>query len=144
MGGGGGHSKVPQGFSQQWQYQSTIDPEPLFRTIFGDAFIKGSSHFEVFTESNYGFGEAQTILLRITFTQAARGTTKVVNINVVDNCPRCRGSRYESGIQATKCQFCNGTGMQSITIGFFVIRSTCRYCQDSRMYIKHKCTKCKG
>uniref|UniRef100_A0A6P7GLN8 Protein tumorous imaginal discs, mitochondrial-like n=1 Tax=Diabrotica virgifera virgifera TaxID=50390 RepID=A0A6P7GLN8_DIAVI len=97
MGGGGGHSKGPQGFSQQWQYQSTIDPEELFRKIFGDAFTRGSSHFEDFAESNYGFGEAQEILLRITFTQAARGTTKDVNINVVDNCPKCRGARCEPG-----------------------------------------------
>ncbi|XP_072386079.1 protein tumorous imaginal discs, mitochondrial-like isoform X1 [Diabrotica undecimpunctata] len=144
MGGGGGHSKGPQGFSQQWQYQSTIDPEELFRKIFGDAFTRGSSHFEDFAESNYGFGEAQEILLRITFTQAARGTTKDVNINVVDNCPKCRGSRCEPGTQATKCQFCNGTGMESITTGPFVMRSTCRYCQGSRMYIKHKCTECEG
>ncbi|XP_057657969.1 protein tumorous imaginal discs, mitochondrial-like isoform X1 [Diorhabda carinulata] len=144
MGGAGGRASGPQGFSQQWQYQSTVDPEELFRKIFGDAFGKGSSPFDDFAESNYGFGEAQEIVLRISFAQAARGTNKDVNINVVDNCPKCRGSRCEPGTQATKCQFCNGTGMESITTGPFVMRSTCRYCQGSRMYIKHKCTECEG
>ncbi|VEN59287.1 unnamed protein product [Callosobruchus maculatus] len=34
--------------------------------------------------------------------------------------------------------------MESITTGPFVMRSTCRYCQGSRMYIKHKCVECEG
>ncbi|KAG5880761.1 hypothetical protein JTB14_010943 [Gonioctena quinquepunctata] len=147
MGGGGpGRASGAQGFSQQWQYQSTIDPEELFRKIFGDAaFGRGSSSpFDDFAESNYGFGEAQEVVLRITFSQAARGTNKDVNINVVDSCPKCKGGRCEPGTQATRCQFCNGTGMESITTGPFVMRSTCRYCQGSRMYIKHKCTECEG
>ncbi|VEN59293.1 unnamed protein product [Callosobruchus maculatus] len=62
MGGAsaGGGGSGPQGFSQHWQYQSTIDPEELFRKIFGDAgFGKGSSPFDDFAESNYGFGQAQ-------------------------------------------------------------------------------------
>ncbi|KAJ8953331.1 hypothetical protein NQ318_012126 [Aromia moschata] len=143
-GGGGGHASGPQGFSQSWQYQSTIDPEELFRKIFGDAGFGKGSPFDDFAESNYGFGEAQEIVLRVSFSQAARGTNKDVNINVVDNCPKCRGSRCEPGTAATKCQFCNGTGMESITTGPFVMRSTCRYCQGTRMYIKHKCTECEG
>ncbi|CAH1161740.1 unnamed protein product [Phyllotreta striolata] len=147
MGGGtGGKSYGPQGFSQQWEYQSTINPEELFRKIFGDAFGKSSNSnpFEDFAESNYGFGEAQEVVLRVSFTQAARGTNKDVNINVVDICQKCRGSRCELGTQASKCQFCNGTGMETISTGPFVMRSTCRYCQGSRMYIKHKCTECHG
>ncbi|VEN59285.1 unnamed protein product [Callosobruchus maculatus] len=147
MGGAsaGGGGSGPQGFSQHWQYQSTIDPEELFRKIFGDAgFGKGSSPFDDFAESNYGFGQAQEIVLKISFSQAARGTNKDVNINIVDTCPKCRGTRCEPGTQATKCQFCNGTGMESITTGPFVMRSTCRYCQGSRMYIKHKCVECEG
>lgn len=59
--GGGGHSHGPQGFSQQWQYQSTIDPEELFRKIFGDAGFGKSSPFDDFAESSYGFGEAQEV-----------------------------------------------------------------------------------
>ncbi|CAH2012547.1 unnamed protein product [Acanthoscelides obtectus] len=144
-GGAGAGASGPQGFSQHWQYQSTIDPEELFRKIFGDAgFGKGSSPFEDFADSRYGFGQAQEIVLKISFSQAARGTNKDVNINVVDSCPKCRGARCEPGTKATKCQFCNGTGMESITTGPFVMRSTCRYCQGTRMYIKHKCTECEG
>nr|CAH7733903.1 unnamed protein product [Callosobruchus chinensis] len=127
----------PQGFSQHWQYQSTIDPEELFRKIFGDAgFGKGHLHLMILL--------SQTMALDRLKNQAARGTNKDVNINIVDTCPKCRGTRCEPGTQASKCQFCNGTGMESITTGPFVMRSTCRYCQGSRMYIKHKCVECEG
>ncbi|XP_030763599.1 protein tumorous imaginal discs, mitochondrial-like isoform X2 [Sitophilus oryzae] len=147
MGGRGestGQAHGPQGFSQHWQYQSTIDPEELFRKIFGTGgFGKGSS-FEDFADSSFGFGEAQEVVLRVSFSQAARGTNKDVTINVVDTCPKCKGSRCELGTKATKCTFCNGTGMESITTGPFIMRSTCRYCQGTRMYIKHKCVECEG
>lgn len=50
------------GFNQQWSYQSTIDPEELFRKIFGDGFgSRGASNFDDFAESSFGFGEAQEV-----------------------------------------------------------------------------------
>ncbi|XP_066245601.1 protein tumorous imaginal discs, mitochondrial-like isoform X1 [Euwallacea similis] len=141
--GSTGKAHGPQGFSQHWEYQSTIDPEELFRKIFGNAGFS-KSPFDDYAESSYGFGEAQEVVLRVTFSQAARGTNKDVTINVVDYCPKCKGSRCELGTSATKCAYCNGTGMESITTGPFIMRSTCRYCQGTRMYIQHKCTECEG
>jgi hypothetical protein len=45
------------GFSRgSYQYQSQIDPEELFRTIFGDAFKKGrdfESMFDNYDNSGY-------------------------------------------------------------------------------------------
>lgn len=29
-------------------------------------------------------------------------------------------------------------------LGPFMMRSTCRYCQGTRMFIKHKCMECEG
>lgn len=46
--------------SQHWEYQSTIDPEELFRKIFGDGGFSKSS-FGDFAESQYGFGESQEV-----------------------------------------------------------------------------------
>ncbi|KAL3267021.1 hypothetical protein HHI36_011166 [Cryptolaemus montrouzieri] len=147
MGGaaGSGNAYGPQGFSQSWQYQSSIDPEELFRKIFGEAgFGNKRNNFEDFADSNYGFGEAQEVIVNLTFSQAARGVNKEIQVNVVDTCPKCRGSRAELGTKATRCSYCDGTGMESVTRGPFIMRSTCRYCQGTRMYIKHKCTECEG
>lgn len=66
MGGMGGHPGAgagPQGFNQSWQYQSTIDPEELFRRIFGDGGFRRTSGFDDFAESNFGFGAAEEVSL---------------------------------------------------------------------------------
>ncbi|KXJ68621.1 hypothetical protein RP20_CCG002446 [Aedes albopictus] len=138
--GPAGHG--PQGFSQNWQFRSTIDPEELFRKIFGDGGFKAG--FEDFSDSRYGFGGAQEVMMNLTFAQAARGVNKDIDVNVVDTCPKCTGSRCEPGTKPGKCQYCNGTGMETISTGPFVMRSTCRYCQGTRMYIKYPCLECGG
>ncbi|XP_026483250.2 protein tumorous imaginal discs, mitochondrial-like isoform X1 [Vanessa tameamea] len=140
MGGGPGG---PDGFTHQWQYKSTIDPEELFRKIFGDAGFKAES-FSDFAESKFGFGAAQEIIVNLRFTEAARGVNKDINVNVVDTCPKCMGSRSEPGTKAIKCTYCNGTGMETFSRGPFVMRSTCRHCHGTRMLIKFPCVECEG
>lgn len=140
-GGGASGGFGPQGFSQNWQYRSTIDPEELFRKIFGDAGFRTDS-FDDFAESKFGFGAAQEVVMSLTFAQAARGVNKDIDINVVDTCPKCFGSRCEPGTKPGKCHYCNGTGMETISTGPFVMRSTCRYCSGTRQYIKYPCNEC--
>ncbi|XP_008556729.1 protein tumorous imaginal discs, mitochondrial isoform X1 [Microplitis demolitor] len=141
-GGAGG-----QGYANHnWNFQSTINPEELFRKIFGEAGFKSTnfSDFEDYADSKYGFGTAQEVIMNLTFAQAARGVNKEININVVDVCNKCEGSRCELGTKAVKCQQCNGTGMETISTGPFVMRSTCRYCHGTRVYIKYPCMECEG
>lgn len=59
--------------------------------------------------------------MSITLSQAARGVNKEVELNVVDTCPACNGGRCELGTKTQRCQHCNGTGMETITTGFFKI-----------------------
>lgn len=80
--------------------------------------------------------------MNLTFSQAARGVNKDINVNVVDTCPKCQGTRCELGTKPAKCQYCNGTGMETITTGPFVMSSTCRYCQGTKIHIKFPCTEC--
>ncbi|XP_011707769.1 PREDICTED: protein tumorous imaginal discs, mitochondrial-like isoform X2 [Wasmannia auropunctata] len=141
---GMGQGQGPKSYNQHWQYRSTVNAEELFRKIFGDAgFQSGAfSDFEDFSETKYGFGAAQEVIMNLTFSQAARGVNKDINVNVVDNCPKCGGSRCELGTKPVKCQYCNGTGMETIATGPFVMSSTCRYCQGTRIHIKFPCTEC--
>lgn len=46
---------------------------------------------------------------------------KDLNLNVVDICPKCRGSRCEIGYKATTCTHCNGTGMETVSRGGYRI-----------------------
>ncbi|CAK1589148.1 unnamed protein product [Parnassius mnemosyne] len=142
MGMGGGPSGS-DGFTHQWQYKSTIDPEELFRKIFGDAGFK-SETFSDFAESQFGFGSAQEVIVNLRFTEAARGVNKEINLNVVDTCPKCQGSRCEPGTKSIKCTYCNGSGMETFSRGPFVMRSTCRHCHGTRMLIKFPCVECEG
>ncbi|XP_021932200.1 protein tumorous imaginal discs, mitochondrial-like isoform X1 [Zootermopsis nevadensis] len=147
MGTGGMGGAEGQRFSQNWQFRSSIDPEELFRKIFGDAGFKSGrfgTEFEDFAESSFGFGAAQEVVMNLTFSQAATGVNKDIHVNMVDTCPKCNGSRSEPGTKAVKCSYCNGTGMETISTGPFVMRSTCRYCQGTRMYIKFPCSECEG
>lgn len=141
-GAGPSHGGTHQGFNQHWQYQSTVDPEELFRKIFGDANFK--QDFNDFAESKFGFGAAQEVTLNLTFAQAARGVNKDIILNVVDTCPKCRGSRCELGTKPSKCQYCHGSGMETISTGPFVMRSTCRYCAGTGQYNKFPCVECEG
>lgn len=82
--------------------------------------------------------------MNLTFSQAAKGVNKDITLNVVDICPKCRGSRCEAGHRPTKCPYCNGTGMETITTGPFIMRSTCRRCMGSKMHISKPCHECEG
>ncbi|XP_076376163.1 dnaJ homolog l(2)tid, mitochondrial isoform X2 [Megalopta genalis] len=146
MGMGQAEAEHAKNFGQNFHFRSTINPEELFRKIFGDANFQGGafSDFEDFTGSKFGFGAAQEVIMNLTFSQAARGINKDIELNVVDICPKCSGSRCELGTKSIKCPHCNGTGMETITTGPFVMRSTCRYCHGTRMSIRFPCNECSG
>ncbi|XP_054268355.1 protein tumorous imaginal discs, mitochondrial-like isoform X1 [Macrosteles quadrilineatus] len=134
-----------QGFNtHNWQFHSTIDPEELFRKIFGEGGFANANFGEDYAESKFGFGAAQEVSMRLTFTQAARGVNKEIHVNVVDTCPKCNGTRTEPGTKAIKCHICNGTGYEQLSTGPFVMRSTCRACNGTRMLIKYPCGECEG
>lgn len=104
MGRAGGGPRGPEGFTQNWQFRSTVDPEELFRKIFGDANF-GNKGYDDFAESQFGFGGAQEVVMNLTFAQAARGVNKDVNVNVVDTCPKCSGSKCELGTKPGQCKY---------------------------------------
>lgn len=57
------------------------------------------------------------MIVNLRFTEAARGVNKDINVNIVDTCPKCAGSRCEPGTKAIKCTYCNGTGMETFSRG---------------------------
>ncbi len=56
---GGAPPYGADGFGGAWNFKSTIDPEELFRTIFGEQAFKGSGGGSPFGETQFDFGTPQ-------------------------------------------------------------------------------------
>ncbi|XP_030588345.1 dnaJ homolog subfamily A member 3, mitochondrial-like [Archocentrus centrarchus] len=127
---------------QQQYYRAggtTIDPEELFRKIFGD-FAGGMG----FGNINSMFDERPEFVMELTFSEAAKGVNKELNVNIDDACQRCDGRGNEPGTKVSHCHYCNGTGMESISTGPFMMRSTCRRCGGKGSIINTPCALCRG
>ena len=73
-------------------FRSNIDPEELFRTIFGD---KGSP-FGNFSQGGGGGAEhfdfgPKEYHVDLTFQQAAQGVNKDMYVSIMDTCDKCKG-----------------------------------------------------
>nr|XP_013795402.1 PREDICTED: dnaJ homolog subfamily A member 3, mitochondrial [Apteryx mantelli mantelli] len=123
---------------QYWSSGPSIDPEELFRKIFGE--FSGSP----FGDFQSVFDQPQEYIMELTFTQAAKGVNKEIVVNINDSCQRCDGKGHEPGTKAQRCHYCNGTGMETINTGPFVMRSTCRRCGGRGSIITTPCVVCRG
>jgi len=162
--GGGSGSNPSSGFNPSggggggWQYQSTYNntdsfggsftnPEEYFKKIFEEFETKFGKDYKRSTYDDntvWGTGEASEITLSVSFKEAAIGCEKEVDITTPDVCFVCNGSCCESGHRPIKCPYCQGTGTETISTGPFLLRSTCRVCKGSRMFINKPCKTCLG
>ncbi|XP_041823595.1 dnaJ heat shock protein family (Hsp40) member A3a isoform X2 [Melanotaenia boesemani] len=131
-GGGGGQ--------HYWTgHASNVDPEELFRKIFGE-FSGGRG----FGDFNAIFDQPQEYFMELTFTQAAKGVNKEITVNIETTCQRCDGKGHEPGTKVQHCHHCNGSGMETVNTGPFVMRSTCRRCGGKGTVISTPCNSCRG
>uniref|UniRef100_A0A672G0E7 DnaJ homolog subfamily A member 3, mitochondrial-like n=1 Tax=Salarias fasciatus TaxID=181472 RepID=A0A672G0E7_SALFA len=140
--GAAGFDPNRAGAGQQQYYRAgttNIDPEALFRKIFGE-FSGGMN----FGDINSMFEQRPEFVMELTFTEAAKGANKDLSVNLDDDCPRCGGSGSEPGTKVSLCNFCNGTGMESINTGPFVMRSACRRCGGKGRLVYTPCIVCRG
>ncbi|KAM9779847.1 dnaJ heat shock protein family (Hsp40) member A3a [Neosynchiropus ocellatus] len=128
------------GGQQYWSGNaSNVNPEELFRKIFGD-FSGGRG----FGDFNAIFDQPQEYMMELTFTQAAKGVNKEITINMEAACKRCDGKGHEPGSKVQHCHHCNGSGMETVNTGPFVMRSTCRRCGGKGSVISSPCYSCRG
>ncbi|EHH60129.1 Tumorous imaginal discs protein Tid56-like protein [Macaca fascicularis] len=121
-----------------WKGGPTVDPEELFRKIFGE-----------FSSSSFGdfqtvFDQPQEYIMELTFNQAAKGVNKEFTVNIMDTCERCDGKGNEPGTKVQHCHYCGGSGMETINTGPFVMRSTCRRCGGRGSIVVTPCVVCRG
>ena len=84
----------------------------------------------------------------IAFEEAVFGTDQEIEIQRIDVCGRCQGSRSEPGTSPTMCANCNGKGQVRRShqgfFGQFHQVSTCSNCRGEGAILSTPCGQCRG
>jgi molecular chaperone DnaJ len=136
-----GHAGVGNG--AQGQGFEGADLFGGFGDVF-DAFFGGGGTSRTMARE----GRDLQTTLPISFEEAAFGTKREIEIDRVEQCARCKGSRSEPGHDAETCSNCKGSGRvrraQRSIFGQFVTEAACNVCNGSGQTVPHPCAKCKG
>ncbi len=110
--------------------------------IFGDIFG------EFFGTSRGGTramaGEDLRYNLKISFEDAAFGSTTKILVPRWERCPDCDGTGAKSKDKIVTCTACRGTGQIRMQQGFFSISRTCSRCGGEGRQITDPCNTCRG
>lgn len=86
--------------------------------------------------------------IRISFEEAAKGTTKEIEINRTESCTECGGSGAKAGTERKTCQNCGGSGKvrvnQQTPFGQFQTVKTCPKCGGKGTVVETPCPSCHG
>ena len=96
-------------------FRSTDDIMSAFGDIFG-----GGLFGDLFGERRRGPRPGPDLLMKleIELVEAARGTTRSIDVSRQDYCGECRGSGARKGTVATTCNYCGGRGQIVQARGF--------------------------
>ena len=122
-------------------FRSSDDIMSAFGEIFG-----GGIFGDMFGERRRGPRPGPDLLMKmeIELVEAARGTTRTIEVSRQDLCAECSGSGAKKGTVATTCNYCGGRGQVVQTRGFFQVATTCPACGGDGVRITDPCTSCKG
>lgn len=120
------------------------DMGDIFGDIFGDLFGGGGRR----AKNGPTRGQDVQSSLEITFTEAAFGCKKNIDLWVFDNCDQCNGTGAKAGTKPETCPTCHGSGQarvqQQTMFGAMTSVRTCSTCGGTGKIIKEKCTRCNG
>src|SRR3954451_12593270 len=122
-------------------FRSAEDIMSAFGDIFG-----GGLFGDLFGQRRRGPRPGQDLLfkLEIELQEAARGTTKPIDVNRQEQCSECKGSGARKGTIATTCNYCAGQGQVVQSRGFFQVATTCPSCGGEGVRITDPCPTCRG
>jgi molecular chaperone DnaJ len=92
-------------------------------------------------------GDNIEVQTNISFTEAAKGTSKTVVITPLTTCQTCSGSGLKAGAKRSECKSCGGTGTRvHFMQGGFQMASTCGACGGQGVTIPRgaECKTCSG
>ena len=113
-----------------------------FGDIFEDVFGFGSSRAKSGNAVRQGADLRYD--LKISFMDAAFGTSPEIEIERFEKCEECGGTGASPGTQPTVCPTCRGVGQVTRSSGFFSISSACPQCHGAGRIIEKPCMSCRG
>ncbi|MDR1458016.1 MAG: molecular chaperone DnaJ [Puniceicoccales bacterium] len=138
-----GRAAFDQGGYSQGSGHGFHDPFDIFREvfggssgIFGDMFSGRSSASNAGSDLRYD--------VEISLKEAFDGVEKAIKYNRNVHCGECNGSGNAKGAKSIKCRVCGGSGIISMSRGFFSVQQTCPECHGQGMKISNPCVDCGG
>jgi molecular chaperone DnaJ len=122
-------------------FRSTDDIMSAFSDIFG-----GGLFGDIFGERRRGPRPGPDLLMKleIQLVEAARGTSRTIEVSRQEFCSECRGSGAKKGTSPTTCNYCGGRGQIVQARGFFQVATTCPACGGEGARIADPCHQCRG
>lgn len=121
-----------------------VDLGDIFGDFFGGGFGGGSARRRNAPQKGRDIQHS----LKITFEEAAFGTTKTINVRKYVKCEKCSGSGAAPGTQKRTCSRCGGTGqintVRNTLFGQMQTASTCPECNGTGQVIDTPCPDCHG
>lgn len=110
----------------------------IFGDIFGEFFGGGRGG------SRAAAGDDLRYNLRITFEEAAFGSTTKIRVPRWERCSECDGLGAKNKESIITCANCHGTGTIRTQQGFFSLSRTCSRCGGEGKTITDPCPACRG
>lgn len=89
-------------------------------------------------------GEDVRYDLEVEFQDAVFGKSAEIQVQRMEVCDRCKGTRAEPGSGASSCPTCHGRGEVLYQQSFLTIRRTCGTCGGTGQIIRTPCSQCRG
>lgn len=126
-------------------FESNEEIYSHFGDIFGDLFGSRTARRR---RSGPQRGRDLRFVLPLSFTEAALGGQREIEVPVLETCPDCQGSGAAGGGPPETCPDCQGSGQVSRQGrqqgGFFSVSSACPSCGGSGQRSGPPCTRCHG
>src|SRR5680860_1513294 len=88
------------------------------------------------------------ITIDLAFEEAVFGTDKDVEIDRLETCDACNGTRMNGGVKPPSCATCGGAGevrrVQQTILGQFMTSGPCPACRGEGVTVSDPCDVCKG
>jgi molecular chaperone DnaJ len=113
-----------------------------FSDVFEDIFGFGAGRSRSRTAGRAGADLRHD--LKISFMEAAFGTSRDIDVRKTQSCSQCRGTGAAQGSAPETCRQCAGRGQVTQSSGFFTISTTCPQCRGQGRVITKLCSDCMG